>query len=91
MANDISGGVWRLDTVPFSYNATVKIVNLVWTDEGALGDSLVLQTISGKPIVDAKAAGADSSTYFGFFGWVPSLRLVTLTSGVVMISVGAGR
>jgi len=92
MANDISGPVWRIDTLPFSYVGPVKIVNLSWTDQAAAGDSLVVQSQTSKTIVDTKAYAANYPENFGFLGWYPTgIKVTTLTSGIVLISVGAGR
>jgi len=92
MANNIQGPVWRIDTLPFVYHGPVKITNLWWTDQVAAGDSLVINSITGVPIVDSKAYAANFVQNFGFLGWYPvGIQVLTLGSGVIHISVGAGR
>ena len=91
MANDISGAVWRIDTLPFSYPYPVKIANVIWSDAGAAGDSAVMQTVASKPILDQKAYAADYNWSSGFIGWVPSLKVTALDSGVLQIVVGSGK
>lgn len=92
MANDITGPVWRIDTLPFIYKGPVKIVNLTWTDQAAIGDALVIQTLANKPVVDSKAYAVNFVQNFGFLGWYPTgIQVTTLGSGVVQISVGAGK
>lgn len=92
MANDITGAVWRLDSTPFSYPYPgVKIVNANWTDAQNLGDQAVLQTTASHPIIDSKAQGPNYQQHFGFLGWQNGVKLVTLNSGVLNLSVGAGK
>ena len=91
MANDISSTVWRIDTLPFSYTAPVKIKTLNWTDATSAGDQVVIQTTAGKPIVDSIAQQPNFQQNFGELGWQNGLQVTTLTSGVVNIAVGAGK
>ena len=92
MANDITGAVWRIDTLPFAYTGPVKIVNASWLEGGTVGDQLVMQTTASKPIIDSKCYALDYPQVFGFLGWFPTgIKVVTLTSGVLQLSVGAGR
>ena len=91
MANDISGGTWRLDTVPFTYPYMVKIKNMSWTDQNNAGDQLVIQTITGKPIIDSKAQQANFQQNFGEYGYQQSFVLTKLDSGVVIVNVGANK
>ena len=92
MANDISGEVWRIDTLPFAYTGPVKIVNLSWLEAGTAGDQFVMQTTAGKPIIDSKCYAANYPQVFGFLGMhATGIKITTLTSGVVQIVVGAGK
>jgi hypothetical protein len=92
VANNITGAVWRIDTLPFSYSGPVKIVNAIWSEAVAAGDQLVMQTIDSRPIIDTKAYAANYDWTMGFLGWFPTgIKITTLTSGVVQIVVGAGR
>lgn len=91
MANDISGSVWRIDTTPFSYAYPVKIVSANWTDQQNVGDQVVLQTTASKPIIDSQAQQINFQQNFGFLGWQNGIKIVTLDSGVLNLSVGAGK
>jgi hypothetical protein len=92
MANIISGPVWRIDTDPFVYRGPVRISNLTWTNQAAAGDRLVIQTLAFNPIVDSTAYAPNFAQNFGFLGWYPlGIQVITRASGVILISVGAGR
>lgn len=95
MANDISGPVWRIDTLPFSYIGPVKLKNVIWTEQVAAGDQLVIQSQASKTLVDAKAYAANYTMEFKDIEWVPTnppgIKFITLASGVVLLAVGAGR
>ena len=92
MANNISGPVWRIDTLPFSYTGPVKMVNTTWTEAATAGDQLVIQSQDSKTIIDDKAYATNYDKNFGFLGWYPTgIKVTTLTSGVVLISVGSGK
>lgn len=92
MANDISSGNWRIDTLPFSYPYPVKIVNANWTDQTAAGDQLIATQGNGKPLIDSKAQQANFQQNFGNLGWYTSgIKVTKLDSGVLNINVGSGR
>jgi len=92
MANDISSGNWRIDTLPFSYPYPVKIINSNWTDQSTANDQIVFQQQNGKPLIDSKAQTPNYQQNFGFMGWFTSgIKGVILTSGVLNISVGSGK
>lgn len=80
-----------MDTVPFTYPYMVKIKNLVWTDQNNAGDRVVIQTVTGKPIIDSKAQAANYQQNFGEMGYQQSLVLTELDSGVITINVGANK
>ena len=81
--------------MPFSYVGPIKIVNLVWTEQTAAGDQLVVQSQVGKTLVDTKAYAANYPESFKDIFWVPTnppgIKITTLTSGTVLIYVGAGK
>jgi len=91
IANDVSGNSWRIDTLPFSYAYPIKIREAQWTDQTNAGDQLVVQTVAGKPIIDSKAQEANFQQNFGQLGYQPSLKVTTLTSGVLIINPGANK
>jgi hypothetical protein len=91
MANDISGVVWRIDTLPFSYAFPVKIVTAQYTDAVSTGDQVVMQNTAGKPIIDSQASSPNFQQNFGFLGWQNGIKVTTLTSGVLQLSVGGGK
>ena len=91
MANDISTGVFRVDTLPFSYRQPVKLVNINWTDQANAGDQVVITDYAGKAVFDQKAAGANQMFNSGLLGWQNGIVVTKLDSGVLNISVGAGK
>ena len=95
MANDISGPVWRIDTIPFSYVGPVKIKNVIWTEMTTPGDQFVMQSQASKTLIDTKAYAANYDQIFKDIEWIPTnppgIKITTLTSGVVLIAIGAGR
>lgn len=91
MANDISTGVWRIDTLPFTYPFRVKIISADWSDQTSAGDSLVFTQANGKPLFDSKAQQPNFLQNLGRKDWVNGITGVTLTSGVLTLNVGAGK
>jgi hypothetical protein len=91
IANDTSGTVWRIDTLPFSYAFPVKIVTAQWTEAVSSGDQIVLQNTASKPIIDSQASSPNFQQNFGFLGWQNGIKVTTLTSGVLQLSVGGGK
>ena len=91
MANDVSGAQWRVDTLPFAQTGPVYIIGANWTGETTTGDACVFQTTASKPVIDSKASSTDFQQNYGTLGWQNGLKGVTLTSGVLTISVGAGK
>lgn len=91
MANDIASTVWRIDTLPFTYPYRLKIVSAIWSDQVAAGDSIVATQSNGKPLFDSKAQEANYLQDLGRKDWVNGITMVTLTSGVLTLNVGAGK
>lgn len=91
MANDITNGVWVIDTLPFVYTGPVKLVNVTWTEQVAAGDQFVMKDNAARIVIDDKAYAANFDHNFGFLGWKRGITITTLTSGKVLISVGAGK
>jgi hypothetical protein len=86
MANDFSSGQWVIDTVmPTAYKAQVKISNIVWTDQVAAGDQLVILNRAGKTVLDIKAQAANIVQTLGGFGWVDGFQITVLSSGKVFV------
>lgn len=89
MANFFGVNPWVVDTVmaaPAGPNP-VLIRNIVWTDQTAAGDQLVIKDANGNTILDIKASAANIVQTLGNFGWVSGLQVTTLTSGKVYIYV----
>lgn len=96
MANDISTGVWRIDTAPFTYKFPVKITNLNILDATS-GDHVVITQANGKPLVDFIASAGDTDYRVGGLLWAEN-GIAIATGGlgvggtaVVQIAVGAGK
>lgn len=85
MANDITSNPWYLDTPGTIYSGKCKLEQIVWTDQVAAGDVLLIKDINGKTIVSSKASAANTEQWFTAKGWFNGLVLTTLGSGVVTI------
>lgn len=85
MANDITGNPWFLDTTGTIYTDKVKIESIVWSDQVAAGDQLLIKDNNGKTILDTKASAANTEQWFGIKGWFNGIVLTTLASGKVML------
>lgn len=96
MANDISTGVWRIDTAPFSYPYPVDVLNLNITN-AATGDHVVITQNNNKPLVDFTANASETDYRIGKLGWVQNgIKIASGGLGVggtavVIIAVGAGK
>ena len=97
MANNISTGVWRLDTPGSSviWPFQVRIGNISWTNYpvGAAGTA-VLQDGQGNDVFNASIPDSQTSMMpitTGFIGWCRGLKLISLSGGELLISVGAGK
>lgn len=91
MANDISSGVWRIDTLPFSYAFRVKIISADWSDATTIGHRLIATQANGKPLFDTMANQVNYLQGLGRKDWVNGITVTTLDSGVLTINVGAGK
>lgn len=91
MPNNVTSGIWRIDTVPFTYSYPVKILNLNISDATA-ADHVVLNDINGHTVVDFTANASELDYRIGALGWTRGLVLVSLgTTAVITIAVGAGK
>jgi hypothetical protein len=94
MANDVTGGVWRIDTAPFTTgngNRRVKITNFNIGDSTS-GDHIVVNDLNGKTLVDYVSNGAQYR--IGPLGWVNGVVVPSGglgSSSVLEIAVGAGK
>jgi len=77
--------------LPFSYAFPVKIVVAQWTDATSAGDQIVVQNTASVPIIDSQASSPNFQQNFGFLGWQNGIKVTTLTSGVLQLSVGGGK
>lgn len=86
MANDISANPWFIDTpgAGLIYGAYVRIKNILWSDQVAAGDQLIIQDRNGKTIANAKAPGANQIQFWGVDNWVNGLKVTTLTAGGIV-------
>lgn len=90
MANVLKGRVWTLDTVDAAafYTGQVKVALIYWRNPAAGGDLMLLQDADGRPIIDARAEGANQSQVFRLEPmWYRGLLLKTLGSGTVHIHI----
>jgi hypothetical protein len=99
MANDISANPWKIDTPGASviYAFPVKVMNINWSNYTITSaQNLVVQDSNGKDIVNSTTGAAGASGQLqvlntGPLGWVRGIKVPTLTSGEVTISIGAGK
>lgn len=89
MANSITGPIWRIDTLPFTYSGQVKIKSAQWSDQVTAADQIVFNDGVGRTVIDTKAQQANFLQDFSEKGWIPGLVGVTLGSGVLLIAIGA--
>lgn len=86
MANDFGAGQWQIDAVMATpYPSYVKVANIIWTDQAAAGDQLIIVDRNNKVIIDIKANGANVVQSIGNMGWVNGFKVSTLTSGKVYV------
>ena len=95
MANDFSGNPWVIDTafaaVPSAghiTNSLLRVTSIVWTDQAAQGDQVVLTQVNGKPLLDAKTNAPNTPIVLGNPQWIRGLLVPTLSSGKVYIQHG---
>ncbi len=88
MANNFATNPWTLDSVMAApYTGYVKINDISWDSQVALGDRLVINDQHGNTIVDIKASAPDVIERLGRIGWVNGLQVVQIDSGKVIIAV----
>jgi len=94
MANDLSANPWKIDTpgAGVIYAFPVKIKNIIWANFTTIADTLLIQDVNGKDIVNAVVANTSQGMMsFGDMGWVRGLKVITLTHGEITIAIGAGK
>ncbi len=90
MANVLKGRVWTLDTAGGGtiYSGWLKIALIYWKGPVAIDDTVVLNDINGRPILDGVAEVAKQSQVFRVEPmWYQGLNLVTLDSGIVELHI----
>ncbi len=77
------------------YAFPVKILNINWSNYTlATAQTVQLQDSNGKDILNATTAATSATMQpinTGFIGWVRGIKLPTLGSGELTISIGAGK
>lgn len=92
MANNFTGPIWRIDTVFTTASPPVKLVNVVWNEAATIGDQAIITTKDGRTLVDSKANQVNYSQSFSSINWASDgIKVPTLTSGVLLISIGSGK
>jgi hypothetical protein len=88
MANNFTANPWVIDTVMANaITQNLKISNIVWTEQVAAGDQLVILDQAGNTILDIKASSANIVQTLGNFQWVNGLKVTVLTSGKLYIYI----
>jgi hypothetical protein len=86
MANSLGTNPWVVDTVmATAYKAQVKISNVVWSEQAAAGDQLVIKDQNGNVIIDIKCNTANTYETLGSLGWVNGFQVTTIGSGKLYV------
>lgn len=88
MANNLTGMTLFVDT-PFSTGFTLqsqyRIKHVVWSEQVAAGDELIIKDRAGRTILQTKATAANAQQMINIEDWVDGLQVPTLVSGKVNI------
>lgn len=88
MANQLDHNPWFIDTVMAApYTAQVKICQIIWTNQAAQGDQVIILDAAGREIWNAKADEPNDERRSGSIGWVHGLQVTKLDSGNITIAV----
>ena len=90
MANVFKGRVWTLDTASADvvYTGWFKAALIYWRNPSAGGDLMLLNDSDSRPIIDARAEGANLSQVFRTQPmWYHGIIMKTLGSGTVQIHI----
>jgi hypothetical protein len=96
MANDISANPWKIDTAGAGtiYAFPVRIGNINWSNYSlGVSQTCQVQDVNGKDILLAVTGTGTQMqpTNTGVIGWVRGLKVTTLGSGELTITIGAGK
>lgn len=88
MANNFSTNPWTIDSVMASaYKAGVYLGNIIWDEQAAAGDQVVIVDQNGKLILDTKASAQNVFQNLGKIGWVNGFQVTTLGSGKLTVAI----
>lgn len=88
MANQFDHNPWFVDSVMASaYLSQVRIGQIIWTGQTALGDEVIILDKAGKIIWKAKADGPNDERRSGGIGWVHGLQVTQIDSGYLTIAI----
>ena len=85
MANDLTTSIKYVDTAATIYSSAVPLGKIVWTNQNAAGDDLVLKDAAGVVLFIAKAGIQYDYIEFDFEGASHSLVVDTIDTGVLII------
>lgn len=88
MANNLTGMTLFIDT-PFATGFTLqwqfRIKHIIWSEQVAAGDELIIKDRAGRTILQTKATAANAQQVVNIEDWVDGLQVPTLGSGKVQI------
>lgn len=88
MANNLTGMTLFVDTAfstGFTLQSQFRIKHVLWGEQLAAGDELIIKDRAGRVIVQTKAQAANIQQVINIEDWVDGLQVPTLTSGKVQI------
>lgn len=88
MANNIRNRVWVLDTVATVFTSRVFIQKIEWFAPATIGDDMALTDILDKVVQSGQCEVAGGTQVWYPEAWFNGLKLATLTSGVVHVTIG---
>lgn len=88
MANNLTGMTLFVDTAfatGFTLQSQYRVKHVVWSEQVAAGDELIIKDRAGRTILQTKAVAANTQQVINVEDWVDGIQVPTLTSGKVNI------
>lgn len=85
MSNDLTKSIKYVDTAAVVYADSVPLGVVVWTNQTATGDDLILSDADGVILLKVKASCAADYIEFDFNGAPHTLTVTTIDTGVLLI------
>lgn len=86
MANVFGTNPWVVDTVmATAYKGQVRISNIIWSEQAAVGDQLQVKDSNGNVILDIKCNSSNTYEALGSLGWVNGFQVTIIGSGKLYV------